>query len=307
MIRIEQHSLKNPTTESLVHSAQYSSNDISDGSMTEQTPENLNQLTRDFFSNPMVLIEHEIQTLEDALEHFDYSLLRNTKSTNGVTSYGSDSSIVCKLFDMFSEKFLYSPNKTVKTFFRSLEKQNPVEQTNIIRLANLLLRFRNHIEEAEILYFQLQKNAVSDLWHLELSSKDDSSYSLNMDVVPEILSQALLAKNSSWVLRFHFLIEQNLQVLPIENAFKRYHAFIKCLQQLNEKCYQWLAENVVEIASQYEILKAHDFQPKKEDSKHKLPSIRRALFQDFTNSRKNDSDEMSAKNDQVSISRMKKP
>lgn len=159
-------------------------------------------------------IEESLKKLEENIKNFDYKALRSVafkvENVDEVFTRTSDQAAK-ELISFFSDTFIYSEDKEIKSYFSELVSTGKKEQ--VIRLTNVLTQFKQHVQDAENNYF----------------SK-----------TPYGAFLAELRQNSSWVIHFHFLIEKYLDLMPEVSAVD-YRKFIKNIQMLSEHCYHWIA------------------------------------------------------------------
>jgi hypothetical protein len=174
-------------------------------------------------------IEQDISKLRDAVIEYDYSQLRavKIKKEDGQIARTSEEGIN-GLLQMFSHTFLYSSDKALREYYRSINNWPASQYNQVMRLADTLITFKNRVAESEEKYFQ------------EIGRPDE----------------ARLKETSNWVLRFHFCIEQQL----VDNksfSLVKYKNFIKNVQTLGEKVFLWIEKNAPNKKPLYETLQPH--------------------------------------------------
>lgn len=158
-------------------------------------------------------IQCQIGVLEQQVEKFDYAQLRLVKVTDSgseVVEARATTASVEALFSMFSKSFLFSADKEICNYCTNLETLPVTESDNIIRLAAVLLKFKNNVQAAENKHFEN---------------------------IPHGKFLAELKPNSYWVERFVSIVDEELH----NNS---YGSLVKNVQKLGERVCSWMQNHV---------------------------------------------------------------
>lgn len=174
---------------------------------------------------PVERVRNDIENLSAFVTDFDYASLRLVaEEREGETFYRASDQAVQQLFNFFCHHFLYSSDRQLKNLYKVIDKWPVTTKELITRLGDLLMAFRNNIEQAEMEYF-------------ERISRD-----------PEL---GRLKSNSTWVIRFQYNIEIYLDKI---NAEGNYVDFVKNIQNLGEKIFAWISQNEPDDIEKYKAL-----------------------------------------------------
>lgn len=193
-------------------------------------------------------IREEIKTLRQQIENFQYAALRSIEvgdsSYDDRKRYHASQEIAVTLIEMFSKTFTFSKNPDIKSAFCGLKFWPVSRSGEVIALAAALRLFRNNIQESENTYF-----------------------------APDVFL-GKLADDSTWVLRFHYMIEQYLDTGLIQGISPRaYGDSIRNIKKLSEECYAWLELNAPEKMSEFAVLKDKMREERKRPAQSASPII----------------------------------
>lgn len=166
------------------------------------------------------IIVRTIAKLEKAVKRFDYSQLRNIpyETADGGVHFGASKAAIISLYSMFSSSIL-------KDALHNNYSSSPEKDTIQLKLANILLLFRTNIQQSENDYFRDKEHGE----HL-----------------------AQLRNNDTWVIYFHFIIEQYLDKMP-DISMRDYGRFVKNLQQLCRETHAWVMQNRKDLSAQFSV------------------------------------------------------
>jgi hypothetical protein len=186
--------------------------------------------------NTLDEVASEISNLTHRVQTFDYSQLRCITVSDGSETYhGASKQALTALSAMFAETFKYSRSATIRNYFKSIKHQPKSELENIRNLANTLLTFKQRIQEAELEFFR-QKDA-----------DQSSPYQRNV---------SNLTGNSTWVTRFHFLIEKFPD--SMNYLAGNYRNIIDNIQTLGEQVFVYLQEHDKKNCALFQTLSSKD-------------------------------------------------
>lgn len=178
---------------------------------------------------PIASIEAEIESFENFVREFNFAGLR--ARIHGERSVADDVSIQT-LLAYFCSHFFQNPDAEIRSYFNSLSRLPQSHAGVILRLASALVSFRDAVEHSDRAFF---------------SEKENNEIIANL--------KAELKPNSTWVMRFQFMIEIPLSELPIDIGDCHYERSIKNLQRIGEDVTKWISKNCSDdVFEQFKVL-----------------------------------------------------
>jgi hypothetical protein len=182
----------------------------------------------------------EINKFAVIIQTFDCSALRSVpvvRKNDENQFHRASKEAIEKLFDVFSDANFKNVDQLFKTAITENIESVQLLEDAILKLANALLNFKQHVKAVEEHYF---------------SNKDAETSGF----------MAKMRDNSTWVVCFHYTIEQYLDCSDLNTISKiHYRQFVKKVKDLCEKTYKWLEKNKADELSAYAT-----FQPEQMNS-----------------------------------------